>query len=396
MFRLWVACCRLVITAVFAVACASAAVAYVTFGQGFSSKWGDDPQFGTGAVVTWGFMLDGTPADPALPAYSELAGTSQISQLRASVDAAYGAGSFDVAIANALGTWSAVANIAFVGPVGDSGLPAGQQGATNPNIRIGAFHAVPNSGFSYVGAIGYGPPGIITPANDFPESGDIFFNLDAGFQIATGIEDVTPLNGSLGNDVENLFLHELGHAAIGLGHPPWAGESPDQRVMYVGDFQNPSAPPCCETVNHQLHPDDVAGAEYVYGIRGDYNRDRRVGAADFILWRKTFGQIVTRGTAADGNVDGMVDDADYDAWLAHFGNAALIGFGEQSWPAAAAIPEPSTLLLCAVACMICCARSRSTRLAAVIAKCGLITAAAFCDVRHPRRDRRRSRPSRNR
>ena len=39
-----------------------------------------------------------------------------------------------------------------------------------------------------------------------------------------------------GDDVEGVFLHELGHAAIGLNHPRWAGSKPDQRVMYVGDF----------------------------------------------------------------------------------------------------------------------------------------------------------------
>lgn len=39
---------------------------FVSFGNGFGSKWGPGPNFGTGAVVTWGYMLDGTTADPGL------------------------------------------------------------------------------------------------------------------------------------------------------------------------------------------------------------------------------------------------------------------------------------------------------------------------------------------
>jgi len=323
------------------------AFAYVTFGQGFSSKWGADPAFGTGAVVTWGFMLDGTSADPSLPAYPELLGTSQIGTLRTSIDTTYGAGAFDAAIQRAFDTVAAAANIRFIGPLADSGMPAGQQGATSPDIRIGAFHAVPQSGFSFVGAIGYGPPGIITPANDFPESGDIFFNLDAAFQIAAGSEDLTPIQWWQGNDLEGLFLHELGHAALGLGHPPWANENPDQRVMYVGDWTNPDAPWCCETINRQFHPDDIAGAQYVYGIAGDFHRDGRVDAADYVGWRKTNGHSVTPGSGADANIDGVVNGADYDSWWANYGNVALQGFGEQFWGVGAvAVPEGQSLLLC--------------------------------------------------
>jgi len=341
--------------------CVDAVQAYVTFGQGFSSKWGDDPDFGSGAVVAWGYMLDGTAADPSLPDYGGLAGTSQLSELRGSIDATYGMGAFDTAIQNAFNTWSSVANITFVGPIVDSGLPSGQQGVTTPSIRIGAFHAVPNSGFSFAGAIGYGPPGIVTPANDFPESGDIFFNLDSVFQIATGFEDVTELPEFSGNDVENLFLHELGHAAIGLGHPDWVDEDPDQRVMYVTRYDHPEWPPCCETINHALHPDDIAAAEYVYGIRGDFNRDGTVDASDYTVWRDSLGQEITSGTGADGNVDGVVDVGDYDLWKAHFGDVALVGFGEQPsmFDAAASVPEASSLAMFALSAITLGARARA-------------------------------------
>ena len=355
----------LIVGIIVATFAANPAAAYLTFGQGFSSKWGDDPQFGTGAIVTWGYMLDGTEAHPSLPDYAGLDGTSQIGTLRSSIDGTYGGGAFDAAIQNAFDTWSAAANITFVGPLADSGLPAGQQGSTSPQIRIGAFHADPDHDFRFIGAIGYGPTGIVTPEEDFSGAGDVFFNLDAGFQVVSGTEDGTLIDYNLGNDLEGLFLHELGHAAIGLGHPPWAGEDPDQRVMYVGDFFNhPEWPECCYTINRQLHADDVAGAQYVYGVRGDYNRDGRVDAADYTVWRDTRGQNVTSGSGADGNVDGMVDQLDYELWTTHFGDVALAGFGEQPYFAAAAgstsvsvesnaVPEPATWI--AVATLAACA-----------------------------------------
>jgi hypothetical protein len=335
--------------------------AYDTIGNGFGSKWGASPNAGTGAIVTWGFMPDGTQLDPNnFPFHSAITGTSNITALRNSVDVNYGAGAFDTAIQNAFNTWSAVANITFVGPVTDPGLPVAGTGATTPNIRIGAFQAVPNQWFRT--AIGIGPPG---PFFEDPFSGDVIFNV-AGigtqrpYQIAPGTEDVTPVDVfNYGDDVEGLFVHELGHAAIGLDHPRWAGENPDQRMMYVGDFTREDDPFCCQSINRNLHVDDIAAAQYVYGIRGDYNRDRKVDAADYVLWRKTKNQTITSGTGADGNVDGTVNASDYNSWRTNLGNEALLGFGEQpSMFTGSAVPEPNAcLLFIAAATSLCASRA---------------------------------------
>jgi len=90
--------------------------------------------------------------------------------------------------------------------------------ALTPDIRIGAFHAEPGIWFQFSAAVGFGPPGF----GPNPLSGDIIFNLAQAFDIATGVivEDVTPLPPFV-NELEGLFLHELGHAAIGLDHPTW-------------------------------------------------------------------------------------------------------------------------------------------------------------------------------
>ena len=120
--------------------------------------------------------------------------------------------------------------------------------------------------------------------------------------------------------------------------------------MYVGDSTNPAAPFCCQALNRQLDPDDIAAAQYIYGVCGDFNRDGRVDATDYVLWRNTNGQSVTRGTGADGNVDGVVNPLDYNEWRSNFGNIQIQGFGEQpSFGAGANVPEPSALAIMLVA-----------------------------------------------
>jgi hypothetical protein len=77
-------------------------------------------------------------------------------------------------------------------------------------------------------------------------------------------------------------------------------------------------------------------------IPGDYNYNGVVDAADYPLWRLklgTSGQLINDGTP---DLDG-VQQADYDVWRAQFGQV-------YSGPASAAtVPEPSTLLLLAIA-----------------------------------------------
>lgn len=51
---------------------------------------------------------------------------------------------------------------------------------------------------------------------------------------------------------------------------------------------------------------------------GDYNKNGRVDAADYTLWRNTLGETVTNGADADGNANGVIDQGDYDNWKANF------------------------------------------------------------------------------
>ncbi|MEN0109703.1 MAG: hypothetical protein AAF805_03170 [Planctomycetota bacterium] len=68
---------------------------------------------------------------------------------------------------------------------------------------------------------------------------------------------------------------------------------------------------------------------------GDYNGDGLVDAADYTLWRDSFGS--TAALDADGNRDGVVGAVDYDIWIA--------GFGRGEFAAASAVPEPMALLM---------------------------------------------------
>jgi lysyl oxidase/PEP-CTERM motif-containing protein len=78
---------------------------------------------------------------------------------------------------------------------------------------------------------------------------------------------------------------------------------------------------------------------------GDYDRDNDVDAADYVLWRNTFGTIYPPpqkgGTGADGDGYHRVDDPDFDVWKSHFG-IGILGSGSG---ATLSVPEPSTLAL---------------------------------------------------
>ncbi len=69
------------------------------------------------------------------------------------------------------------------------------------------------------------------------------------------------------------------------------------------------------------------------GVPGDYNFDGVVDAADYTVWRDSFGQTGT-GLAADGDGDGQIDEGDYAVWKLYFGVRSDGAGGT------AAVPEP--------------------------------------------------------
>jgi hypothetical protein len=100
-------------------------------------------------------------------------------------------------------------------------------------------------------------------------------------------------------------------------------------------------------------------------MRGDFNQNGTVDAADYVVWRKTLGQTRDRfgpSLAADANDDGQIDAADYGIWRSHFGNTALTAAGAtagSSSSANAAVPEPTAAALALLALLgLACRRNR--------------------------------------
>jgi hypothetical protein len=74
-------------------------------------------------------------------------------------------------------------------------------------------------------------------------------------------------------------------------------------------------------------------------IRGDYNQNGTVDAADYIVWRKNEG---TSKPLPNDPIDGTIGPAQFDQWRANFGATAGSGAGVS---ANASVPEPETLAM---------------------------------------------------
>jgi hypothetical protein len=107
-----------------------------------------------------------------------------------------------------------------------------------------------------------------------------------------------------------------------------------------GDFDNVLLPALPSHLGWKLVYAPTAALLQVV-LPGDYNGDNVVDAADYVVWRKTFG-LTGSGLAADGDGDGEIGSGDFDVWRAHFGQAA--GGGAQARGSVPEPPAPAILL----------------------------------------------------
>jgi hypothetical protein len=82
------------------------------------------------------------------------------------------------------------------------------------------------------------------------------------------------------------------------------------------------------------------------GLQGDFNHNGAVDAADYAVWRDTFGSNID--LRADGNGNHTIDDGDYAAWKANFGRTMPSG---SSATLPSAVPEPTGIVLVALAAL---------------------------------------------
>ncbi len=123
------------------------------------------------------------------------------------------------------------------------------------------------------------------------------------------------------------------------GLTPAAGQSFDilDWGSLVGTFSSISLPTLAGGLawnTSQLYTTGVLSIASV-GLPGDYNNNGVVDAADYVVWRKGLGTTYTQN--------------DYNVWRAHFGLSAGSGAGVST---SAAVPEPATWVLCAVALVL--------------------------------------------
>jgi hypothetical protein len=83
----------------------------------------------------------------------------------------------------------------------------------------------------------------------------------------------------------------------------------------------------------------------------DYNHDGIVSAADYVVWRKTLGNVAAPpGSGADGDGSGFVDAGDYTLWRSHFGNPS--GAGSGAGLSTSGVPEPTSGALLTIGALL--------------------------------------------
>ncbi len=249
---------RRIVPLLLCLLCAASANAFVTYpspcgGDTLCEKWGSDNHAGTpGGVVFWSFIPVGTSGSTfcgdACP------GTSGDSiNVLIQPDDGFNSvtiESLEPQITAMMEEWSAVTGIRYVKLDSDTGVPINDPTAVPPNtgqIRIGVF--------AFAAGVPEAGAGFAPPPNGGTGAGNILFNSNDYYQFAPGNEGDPFVTTYAPNDIESLILHELGHAAVGLNHPPDDGTC---QVMCV-------EPECLGIIKRQLTADDIAGAQFLYG-----------------------------------------------------------------------------------------------------------------------------------
>jgi hypothetical protein len=134
-------------------------------------------------------------------------------------------------------------------------------------------------------------------------------------------------------DIEATLRNDVRFAIRFANEGVWEAATGINILTNALVISNESTGPRYENVDQFLEVQDPSALD----LMGDYNEDGDVDAADYIVWRTTFGSSAEEFAGADGNGDGMVDAADYVIWRKNVAN----GSGRSSQNV---VPEPATVV----------------------------------------------------
>ena len=182
-----------------------------------------------------------------------------------------GIAQIEAEVANAMATWSSVADISFSylgNSLSNPALASDPWGSPGNETLVIYFHgdegtnAFPfdGDGLQTVFAHAWGPPDLVTDTIGYAFAGNI--HLDAAENWLTGLADGTTYGSVGGIDLETILLHELGHS-LGLGHSGSGFATAGGPVM--APFSNQAL--------STLGADDIAGIRSLYSFGGGEDPD---------------------------------------------------------------------------------------------------------------------------
>jgi hypothetical protein len=168
-------------------------------------------------------------------------------------------------------------------------------------------------------------------------------------------ETPTPFNAGARNNLSLAIFAPNGTTQLGLANTTPAGQVESLSNVTLSSPGQYYARITGADANVQLYQLELSAS-----LRGDYNRNGVVDAADYALWKKTLSQTGPN-LAADGNGNSVVDGGDYTVWRTNFGNSTAAGAG--SVITDTAIPEPASVVVLIEAAVLGGLVRRRTRLA---------------------------------
>jgi len=264
---------------------------------------------------------------------------------------AHGHAGFDVDWGNTSNPADPAYNPSFVG-----------QGMQNPAGHRISIH---NNSFKEIGiGVVNGTNGSVGPqvvTQDFGSSGDVRYVTGVVYEDlnANNFYDVGEGRPGVRIDVDGSAYYALSSTSGGYSVP--VPQDGSYQVTFSGGGFQSFLTSAVVAGGRSVKVDYLVQWQLL--LAGDYNGNGVVDAADYTVWRNTLNQTGSN-LAADGNGDNLVDAADYAFWKARFGNTTGAG-AIASGPAGAsvaAVPEPATAALLAVALLAACAARRRERI----------------------------------